>query len=258
MVKKKGKPSKCVEWNVHILRLTAFLSPENIIQTPDWWNAVIGEPPDTRTLKPKTAGLQETGLFEGGKLTLEVVPGRVDWVLMALQDEDLSRAEPIPTIGPFCSTLDKFLSIVDKWSKLDTCPPLSRLAFGAVLLCPVGNRFEGYTTLSSYLHKVVIDPEGSSDFFYQINRPRITGTQIPNLTINRLSKWSVLALRIATIDPQGLLSVPKGKEQFSCRLELDINTSNEYRGTINQKAIENVFRELVDLGREIAEKGDIP
>ncbi|MCX5826296.1 MAG: hypothetical protein NTY86_23205 [Deltaproteobacteria bacterium] len=257
MVKKKGAPSKCVEWYVQVLRLTAFLSPENMIESANWWNDVIGEPPDTKTLKPKIGGSQENGLFEGGRLILEVAPNRVDWILTALQDEVLS-SEAIPTIGPFYSKLDKFLPIVERWSQLDTCPSLSRLAFGATLLCPVENRYIGYTTLSPYLRNVVIDPEGSSDFVYQINRPRNSKGEIPGLRINRLSKWAVLALKIAMIAPQGSFSVVKSKENMACHLELDINTSVEYNGTINQKAIKNVFQELVDLGKEIAEKGDIP
>lgn len=256
MVKKKGTPSKCVEWYVQRLRLTAFLSPENIIQSANWWNDVIGEPPDTKTLQPKIGGSQENGLFEGGRLILEVNPGRVDWILMALQD-GISSAEVIPMIGPFYSKLDKFIPIVERWSKLKTCPSLSRLAFGAILLYPVENKYMGYTTLSSYLHNVVIDPERSSDFAYQINRPRDSKGEIPGLRINRLSKWSVLGLKIAIITPQGSISAETGKVNLACHLELDISTSVEYRGAINQKAIKNVFQELVDLGKEIAEKGDI-
>ena len=257
MVKKQKAPLKCPEWFVQTLRLTAFLSPENIIKSANWWNDVIGEPPDTKTLKPKIGGSHENGLFEGGRLILEVAPSRVDWILTALFD-DVVSSEVIPTIGPFYSTLDNFIPIVERWSKLDTCPSLSRLAFGALLLCPVENRSIGYTTLSSYLPDIAIDAEGSSDFAYQINRPRNSKGKIRGLRINRLSKWAVLALKIAMMAPQGSFSAVIGKETLACRLELDINTSVEYSGTINQKAIKSVFGELVDLGKEIAEMGDMP
>jgi hypothetical protein len=102
----------------------------------------------------------------------------------------------------------------------------------------------------------VIDPIGSSDLFYQINRPRDSRGKIPDLIINRLSKWSILALQIAAIDSRG--SMVKGNKRLSCRLELDISTSGEYCGTIDRKAIAPVFKELVELGKEISEKGDIP
>ena len=47
----------------------------------------------------------------------------------------------------------------------------------------------GYRELGRFLPAVRLD-EDSSDFSYQINRPR-RSTVIPELSVNRLSKWSV-------------------------------------------------------------------
>jgi hypothetical protein len=44
----------------------------------------------------------------------------------------------------------------------------------------------------------------------------------------------------------------------ACRLELDISTMPEWEGELPHDGLPEVFRELVDLGQEIAEKGDIP
>lgn len=257
MTKKKEAASKCGEWYAQVLRLTAFQSPENIIESTNWWNDVIGEDPDERTLKPRIRGSHESGSFEGGRLILEVAVNRVDWMLVAIEDI-AATSEAISTIGPFNSILDKFVPLADRWSKLKTCPSLNRLAFGAVLLCPVESKSAGYRTLSSYLHNVSIDPEESSDLFYQINRPRNSDGEIRGLKINRLSKWSVITMQIAMIGPQGSVSAVKSKENTACRLELDISTPGEYGETIEQKSISNVFNELVYLGKEIAARGDIP
>ena len=255
MTKRKEAASKCAEWYAQILRLTAFQSPESIIESTNWWNDVIGSAPDERTLKPKIGGSRESGSFEGGRLILDVAVNRVDWLLVAIEDI-AATSEAISTIGPFNSIIDKFVPLVDRWSKLATCPSLNRLAFGAVLLCPVETKSAGYRILSSYLPDVIIDPEGSSDLFYQINRPRNSKGEIRGL-INRLSKWSVITMQIAMIGPQGPVATVKSKENRACHLELDISTPIEYSETIEQKLISSVFNELVDLGKEIAAKGDI-
>jgi hypothetical protein len=41
-------------------------------------------------------------------------------------------------------------------------------------------------------------------------------------------------------------------------LELDVNTSGEYKNDIPSGKLVDVFHELVDLAKEIAIKGDIP
>jgi hypothetical protein len=257
MTKKKEAAPKRTEWYTQILRLTAFQSPESIIESANWWDDVIGDAPDERILKPKIGGSHESGSFEGGRLILDVAVNRVDWLLVAVEDI-AATSEAISTIGPFNNIIDKFVPLADRWSKLATCPSLNRLAFGAVLLSPVETKSEGYQILSSYLPAVVIDPEGSSDLFYQINRPRSSEGEIRGLRVNRLSKWSVITMQIAMIGPQGSVSAVKSKENRACRLELDISTPGEYSETIEKKSINSVFTELVNLGKEIAAKGDTP
>jgi len=126
------------------------------------------------------------------------------------------------------------------------CPPLQRLAFGAVLTRPVDDLLTGYRQISDYLPFVQLDPESSSDFSYQINRPR-NSTVISGLRINRFSRWSVARVFASTFDTQ-----------IGCRVELDINTAQEFQGELPQEKLPVIIQELVDLGKEIAENGDIP
>ncbi len=105
---------------------------------------------------------------------------------------------------------------------------------------------------------VVIDPDGSSDLFYQINRPRPSATPIEGLRINRLTKWSVqIAQRLTvTLGPDGVVARTIGEEQ-ACRLELDINTAPTFSGMLPVEHLEQLLREMIDLGREIAQQGDV-
>ncbi len=103
-----------------------------------------------------------------------------------------------------------------------------------------------------------LDPT-SSDFSYQINRPRISGSGIPDLKINRLSKWSVASWRLEewSLGPQTTVKTLEGQEAFSCRLELDINTAADFSGEITSQSLASIFAEQINLGAEIAEHGDI-
>ncbi|MCZ7568852.1 MAG: hypothetical protein M5U01_09725 [Ardenticatenaceae bacterium] len=251
-----------LSWWAAQLRLTAFPSPATPLGLPEnWWQDVVGEAPETVTLQRKEAGLQERGRFAGRQLELKVVPGRIDWEFNPIEDEREDwEINGISTTGPFQEALSAFLPRVHNWFQLETCPPVRRLAFGAVLVSRVDNRQEGYRQLAAYLRRyVLLDPENSSDFLYQINRPRASASGIEGLAINRLSKWSVGVLRMGrfafgrtAIEPH-ILSV-----KHTCRLELDINTNAEYPGELDQQQMALVLNELVRLGEEISREGDIP
>lgn len=245
-------------WQVETLRLTAFPSPAAQVTEPTWWTDLVGEPPETRILHPRKGGWQEKGPFKGGKLVLRVQPNRIDWLFTPVNDQE-QEVESFPTIGSFPESLDVFLPLMVRWFDLETCPPVQRLAFGAVLLQPVEDRQAGYRQISPYLPSVQLDPEGSSDFSYRINRPRDSSSGIIGLRINRLSRWSVATWRAAefSVGP-ALVGYFPGEEHYACRLELDINTVPDFQGELHREQLPQIFEELVDVGKEIATEGDIP
>jgi hypothetical protein len=122
---------------------------------------------------------------------------------------------------------------------------------------PIADPVAGNRLLSQYLHDVKIDIEGSTDLFYQINRRRCSTSDVPDLFVNRLSKWS--------LSTTGLLSLGGAPEeitiqarQFACRLELDINTVAEFPEELPHSRLSDLFDEFVRLSNEIAQEGDIP
>ncbi len=238
--------SSIEQWQTEQLRLTAFPTPTQIGGS-GWWEGVVGEPPENRTLKPKVGVQQDEGPFEHGRLMLAIQPDRVDW-LFTTSDEHES-------VIPFPIALASFNEGMFRW--FENCPSMQRLAFGAILTQPITDRIAGYRQLSAYLPSVNIDAENSSDFSYQINRPRSSKSVIAGLRINRLTKWSVqtrMQVRLLPISrPVDVLEGP-----VACRLELDINTSQDYRGEFSKDRLREIFQELVEMGREIASEGDIP
>ena len=257
MAKKVQKvPTAPADWRAESLRLTAFLrSPTDKLDVGSW-QEFLGDEPKSSESRPREGLVLEGGPCEQGWLTLEGSPIRVDWRL-GINPEGRETLSEIPSLGDFESVQGQFGVLMKRWLKKS--PPLNRLAFGAILNLPVKNLTEGYRLLGRYLPKVEIDPKKSRDLFYQINRRRPSKSGIKSLEINRLTKWSVVQLRAGIVD----LSAGHGKFMetaeplVACRLELDINTAPEFKSALKKTKLSKLFDELVELGMEIAHKGDI-
>ncbi len=249
-------------WQSESLRLSAFLAPDVRVRDENWWSRVVGNEPETKTIKSVTGQILEAGTFEGSALTFSAQPGRVDWVLspsqMQFQDDEIA----IKTIGHFPEIIASFSRLMNVW--LNICPPILRLAFGAVLLEGMDSKEAGYRRLSEFLRTVEID-ESSRDLFYQVNRPRLLKGINNELEVNRLSKWSVAALQVVRMAfslagqppiAPALYASPESLA-YACRLELDLSTPGERQNDLTRDRLSAIFGELVSLGVEIAGTGDV-
>ncbi len=160
------------ELQTELIRLTAFLGPKERVSEPTWWRDLVGAEPATRVLRPILGSLRETGPLGQPGLVLNVQQNRVDWFLIPKTEE----GAPPETrwAGPVGETLEFFDNLMVRW--LAGCPPLVRLALGVTVHELMHDRVSAYRRLAEYLPSVVIDPENSSDFAYQINRPRQSST----------------------------------------------------------------------------------
>lgn len=245
-------------WQAEFFRLTAFPVDPPLVEGTKWWTDVVGEEPEARLLRLKQGALQEEGPFHGGKLALAVQPPRIDWVFSPAEERTPESGDLL-TLGSFSDLVDLFSQTVIRWFTVETCPPIQRLAFGTTLIQPVQNRPEGYRQIALYLPAIKLDAEGSSDFHYRINRRRPSKTEGQNLVINRLSTWSVMAWGRAFFSVgAGRASAASQTSGFALRLELDINTAQDFQGQLSKEQLPGIFEELVEMGKEIAQEGDIP
>ena len=245
-------------WQVDTLRMTVFLSPDALITAPTWGMDLLEEQPEKRIAQPKRGEQREEGLFAKGKLVLGTGLTRVDWLYTVADDPEFAVAG-FPTVGTLPEALETFRPLMHRWFAFDTCPPIQRLAFGAILWQPVANLPAGYRQLAMYLPAVTLDPEGSSDFVYQINRPRASTSLVTAPPINRLSRWAVMVLERGAVALDALARTSRMQPlSFACRVELDINTVPEFQEAFPREQLPHIFAELVDLGCEIASHGDIP
>ena len=245
-------------WEVEVLRLTAFPDPAAQMVESDWWEKVLNEPAETKISRPRERlNSQEKGEINGGELVLTIRPDRIDWTFGPVVDPEEDKFQ---SIGSLLEGVQVFLPPMLRWFGLDDCPRLIRLAFGAIVFQPVPDLDQGYRKLlEDYLPSVQVDLKEARNFFYQINRRRPSKSGVEGLSINRLSKWSVMARRgVHFRISQDSLRYEQQHEDLACRLELDMNTVPEFEGEFAPQMLPKIFQELVDFGIEITEKGDIP
>lgn len=239
-------------WHAASMRLTAFPVNPDSERTKDWWEDFVGSEPDSSTRKKLVR--TDEGTFEGLPLQFTFDALRMQWERHASVDvTDLP--EGFPSLGPLPESIDSFAALMGRW--MASCPEVKRLAFGTVLLQPVESKVAGYRQLNEYISSVSLDEE-ASDFRYDINRRVPTGTGIDGLEINRLTRWSFMEWEIGLVARAGARDATNLQRRggFSCRLELDINTSPEFPSPLPKNRLGDVWGELVGIAKQIAELGD--
>lgn len=242
-------------WQVQVLRCTAFYAPDETFDISGWWAEVTGNLPEIETKKLKDGISIEEGPFKDGKLTLTKSPIAVD-LRLRLPDKLPNEVNGVPTIGNFEEQCPQFVSLVKKLIDVTTFPLVKRLAFGSVINLPSKNQQEGYTQLTTYIKNVKIDPVKSRDFMYRINRRRTSQTGIQGLVINRLNVWSVPSYH-TFVSPIPTSEIKLTKSHYACQLEIDINTCQEFQNKLPKEKLGGIFDELVNMGKEIISQGDI-
>ena len=246
------------KWQVENLRATTFHAPgESIATSTSTWESIVGEQPEQVLTRPREGIIQQSGTFEGKPLLLIGRLDRVDWILRGVIGPPVEPLPGPPTLGPLPVAMESFTRIAREW--LSVSPTATRLAFGAALFIRVNDLASAYSELSRFLPNANLWGTDSPDFLFQVNRPRIS--KLPTLVrINRLAKWSVMQSGTISIGiGSGGGPMPaSASSELACRLELDINTAAESVGPIPPDQTRPLFEELVALGREIADSGDIP
>lgn len=244
-----------LQWDVVSLRMTAFPAPGSEVTKTDWWKSGVDEPPELIE-QPRTGEIVEMAKRGNGELELQIDPLSLSWFQRVPEVHQENEPE---VLGKFRSSCEEFcVLMMSKWFKLNAVPNLVRLAFGAILIQPVQSQEEGLKRLGRYIPAVNLDPPPSSSFLYQINRRRASELEIEELKINRVMKWSLTKYQLLRTHPDGRVKFTQAPQRSYIRLELDINTIQEFEGEFQREHASQVFSELVELGTEIAEKGDIP
>jgi hypothetical protein len=241
------------EWSVAQLRLTIFPKKQIAVPVEDWWTAAVGEPPENVQHDRKKAITFAVGQIDSAQLAVVQLPGRVDWTWEPVPNP-LEMFESLPGLGPFETAVARFRGWIGQWAP--NCPESARIAFGTGLRLSMPDRFAAYHELCNYLN-FDIDGKNSSEFLYQINRPKSLQIGSQNVAINCLSKWSAGVLRIVRSQfPSGSQTLPTTELNF-VNLEIDINTVPEFGGVFTRQDIVPTLDRFSKLGAEIVREGDL-
>lgn len=242
------------DWHVETMRITVFPSDMSVVDMPTVWDSVMDQEPDAIHFQKDVIDAREVQ-FGNGRIVLAKQPDKIDWHYLSLQDR--ADSEQLPIIGKLEEELNAFSELANAWFVSSDMLPINRLAFGSVLLRPVNTVEEGNSILTDLLPKMNL--KGARDFNYQVNRRRNSNVE-PGIQVNRLSKWNVHSAQLVTVEinpMQGQQITRTTGLRIACRLELDINTFPEHTATLPPDKLSDIFRELIDLGLEISEEGDI-
>ena len=241
-----------------MLRATAFYNAnESVSDAARVWEVVTGRTPDRVSSRPREGTQAAEGAIRDNALVVSSQVGRIDLNLRPTPPAPNVRIDRFVTLGEFTDVLSQFIEMASGW--LRESPPSIRLAFGSVLLQETESIETGNREINRFLPGIQIDASESSDFFYQINRRRRSHST-SGVLINRLSKWSVMqGGSVDLVAGGGVgIQVSSGQAFYGCRLELDVNTIGPRNHPIPKTKTADLFKELAGLGKEIAEKGDIP
>lgn len=251
-------------WLCDSLRLSAiWRSPAGVESTLPW-DAVAGAVPETRDSQPRQGTARDAGPIGDGAKSLELrtSPGRIDWLLLPTLSlpmlTDVSRS--IPNVGEIGEALQFFDALLFEKASVAYATP--RLALGVTALHVTADRDASYSELKSILSTISPNLDGSSDFLYQINRPR-GSLVVPGVAINRLARWGAVVMAGVTVLPNivpqavaGVISQIQTPMANATRLELDLSTSAERESELPLESRVRLLREMADLAMQVIKHGD--
>lgn len=244
-------------WLVESLRGTFFPAAAGKLIPRDWWVTVGGAANDDLVVNEGPVGhASAQGQLddEHTNLVLNCQPARIDWLLTVSQHGEARKPLALgrDLNGPI--GLEDFEARIRRW--ISKAPVCSRVALGCVLRHPVDAKRAGYEVLQRYLPAVKLDPEGSSDFNYRINRPRRVELLGKNLEFNRVSNWSVITA-VANL-PLEFANLGSPLPGIFARVDLDLSTTADAGELFEGELLIATFSQLKMLARELMEQGDIP
>jgi hypothetical protein len=240
-------------WLTLGLRLSVF--PLTSWDAPtDLWERIVGEPHETEQSQPRQRLRVQSGPWQGGLLQVMTSPSNIVWTALPAPDAD---GFPDFDKWPVVDILPAFVALTRAWL-VSTDFDIMRIGFGLTGLLSAPDKISSYQILQELIPSVRIDPEETSDFFYQINRPISSGVLGSQVHLNRLMKWNSrsFALTQLQISPNVAQASPV-VDKYYATLENDTNTPNELRGALEKSLLGAIYDELVGLAWGNLERGEM-
>jgi hypothetical protein len=243
-----------LEWTAGTLRLSLFF-PEAVRTTVADWSKVTGQD-EPETIQNAAGRRSMIGPFHGGILQMNVIGPRIDCILLPKAPNETVEEGYVPTIGTVPKVLHDFVNATAGWlGELEQ--PLQRIAVAGTMLAKCENLPTAYATLIDMLRTVHGDPHRMKELVFRINWPR-NSTAVNGLSLNRITTWSVIQIQLQILTQSGPTTVVnETPATIAIRLEFDHNTDAERIAPFDRHSLVPIYRELVALALENAEKGEV-
>lgn len=243
------------DWLLDAFRFTIFFTQSADRGSESWFEDVTGSVSETTEIRRVEGVRIDTALIAGARHTLSVGEARADWnISVEPGDDDALKAG----LGS-ANQLAKRFELFKPW--LAHLREVNRVAIGVVAKAAADDRPSAYRILASYLPSLKLDPEGSTELLYRINRPKIYNISEDKIKINRLSSWSTILVRrlsqeVRAGDEQVMSSGRVTTVGHWARCELDINTDAEHVDEFSPVSLRELPAVLVSSASEILDRGD--
>jgi hypothetical protein len=244
-----------MNWGTELLRLTLFASEQ--LQASDHdWTAITGQSEsETRHTNPN-GGRLYVGKHRETQLAINSLGQRLD-VVQSVYPSSVTEGTNAHTIGDWKRTREVFVEDTAPWLA-SVRYPVVRIAFSCVLLAEAADRMAAYQALKTVLKSVQVDPAEMRDLIFRVNWPQ-KSTAAPGLQVNRITHWSAIRLHRVLVQVGGAdASVAHGVTSHFVRLEVDHNTDEARKSPFAQDEMVTIYKELVELANENAERGERP
>jgi hypothetical protein len=243
-----------VKWLAQQVRFTIFIDAGWQPNENNIWAALSSRELEVDEQKPREKARRQAGLFKDGAwLEIQLSSVRADIFFVPKTE----MPDPLDNLGPVEHILSDATRAVSNWLS-NSSVPVSRIAIGTLAVQPTTDVKTGYRELLTQIKSLKFDPSGDvSDFFFQINRPTKSHS-IEEVKINRLMKFSVGSFTKLTISGAiGQLMTQKlGESDFSCRLELDVNTTPPDPAGLARDRVNPILLEMSDITMDLLAHGE--
>jgi hypothetical protein len=245
-------PGKLIRpWLTLGVRLSVF--PVTPQEAPaDLWEQVVGVAPETDQNQPRQHLRVQTGPWRGGVMQLTVSSDRFVWLA-----GPSATPEGFPDVENWSveSVLPEFIGVITQPWLNSVDFGIKRVGFGLHSLLSAQDMVSAYRLLEELVPSVKIEPEETTEFFYQINRPKLS--RVLNVRLNRLMKWSVLFFRRTELQftPERAQTVPVFERRYAS-LDNDVNTPAENLEPLDNGQLGAIYDELVELAWKNLEVGE--
>lgn len=228
-------------WQVESLRFTLIYSSGNRPSINGLIEKITGSLPSNRTERPQDNYLVEEGVWQENLLSIVSYPDRID--LLFSSNVVPSKVPRLSNVGLIDDVVPMALPLLENLSFSE----VTRIAFGLILIHPEQDHASAYKTLRKLLPNVEIEPD-AREFLYQINLP-VKSKKYPEIEINSLRKVSAIVFKYFNVLETNNRNI---KELFASRLELDINTHQDFALT-SFPDIQGMMNELINEAVAIAQ-----